>query len=163
MSCQNKSAFLVALWDWCEHNMQFIHQAIYTIGKRSKLIEFVRKWIGSDCNGAIRYFLFVITDILMCILKGTIALIVVVWHKAGLHSQYWYFIREWKFHSITAAMGFQLRDKILCGYPIIMKFTFFVRMDFQLNFSECVIFSGRKWIYLGFAIDLDGIWIFGTF
>ncbi len=34
------------------------------------------------------------------------------------HSQYWYFILEWRFHSITAAMGFPLRDKITGGYPI---------------------------------------------
>ena len=40
------------------------------------------------------------------------------------HSQYWYFIWEWTFHSITAEMGFPLRDKITGGYPIIMKFTF---------------------------------------
>ncbi len=43
----------------------------------------------------------------------------------SIHSQYWYFIWEWKFHSITAAMGFPSRDKITGGYPIIMKFTFF--------------------------------------
>ncbi len=46
------------------------------------------------------------------------------------HSQYWYFIWEWRFHSITAAMGFPLRDRITGGYPIIMKFTFSVRVDF---------------------------------
>ncbi len=39
-----------------------------------------------------------------------------------LHSRYWYFIWEWRFHSITAATGFPLRDKITGGYPIIMKF-----------------------------------------
>ncbi len=38
-----------------------------------------------------------------------------------VHSQYWYFIWEWRFHSITAAMGFPFRDKITGGYPIIMK------------------------------------------
>ena len=38
-----------------------------------------------------------------------------------VHSQYWYFIWEWRFHSIIAAMGFPLRDKITGGYPIIMK------------------------------------------
>ena len=49
------------------------------------------------------------------------------------HSQYWYFIWEWRFHSIIAAMGFPLRDKITGGYPIKMKFTFFVRVDFQFQ------------------------------
>ncbi len=49
----------------------------------------------------------------------------------SLHSQYWYSIWEWRFHSKTAAMGFPLRDKITGGYPIKMKFTFFVRVDFQ--------------------------------
>ena len=39
-----------------------------------------------------------------------------------LHSQYCYFIWEWRFHSITAAMGFPLRDKITGGYPIKMKY-----------------------------------------
>ena len=39
-----------------------------------------------------------------------------------IHSQYWYFIWEWRFHSRTAAMGFPLRDKITDGYPIKMKF-----------------------------------------
>ncbi len=38
-----------------------------------------------------------------------------------MHSQYWYFIWEWRFHSINAAMGFPLRDKITDGYPIIMN------------------------------------------
>ncbi len=56
--------------------------------------------------------------------------------KAGLicvitHSQYWNFIWEWRFHSRTAAMDFPLRDKIMGGYPIKMKFTFPVRMAFQ--------------------------------
>ena len=32
--------------------------------------------------------------------------------------QYWYYIWEWRFHSITAAMDFPLRGKITGGYPI---------------------------------------------
>ena len=51
-----------------------------------------------------------------------------------LHSQYWYFIWEWRIHSVTAAMGFPLQDKIMGGYPIIMKFTYFVRVNFQFSF-----------------------------
>ncbi len=39
------------------------------------------------------------------------------------HSQYWYFIWEWRFHSITSVMRFPLQDKIMGGYPIKMKLT----------------------------------------
>ncbi len=35
--------------------------------------------------------------------------------------------------SITAAMGFPLRGKITGGHPIKMKFTFHVRVDFQVD------------------------------
>ncbi len=52
-----------------------------------------------------------------------------------LHSQYWYFIWEWRFHSITAAMGFLLRDKITAGYPIKMKSHIFsLRMELPFRF-----------------------------
>ncbi len=48
------------------------------------------------------------------------------WYYTNVHSQYWYFIWELRYHSITAAMDFPLRDKITDGYPIIKKL---IRMD----------------------------------
>ncbi len=48
-------------------------------------------------------------------------------------------------------MGFPLRDKITGGYPIIMKFTFFVRVDFQfllrIHFRQEAnhIYSHSEW------------------
>ena len=76
-------------------------------------------------------------------------------HKYGretyklVHSQYGYFIWEWRFHSITAAMGFPLREKIKDGYPIIMKFIFSVRMDFQFLLRMALTFwKGTSHEYL---------------
>ncbi len=41
---------------------------------------------------------------------------IIVFCMVWVHSQYWYSIWEWIYHSITAAMGFPLRDKTTGGY-----------------------------------------------
>ncbi len=81
------------------------------------------------------------------------------WHSSdSVHSQYWYFIWEWRFHSRTAAMGFPFRDKITGGYPIKMKFTFSVRVDFKYTFqtrSKSHIFSLRMELPFRFILNFS--------
>ncbi len=62
-----------------------------------------------------------------------------------LHSQYWDFIWEWRFHSRTAAMGFPLRDEITDGYKETIAFIEKENRKIHFRQEANHIYSHSEW------------------